>query len=106
MPLIDGWDTADLAVDLQLPVVLVVGLRLGCINHALLTAEAIRSRGLTLAAWVANTVDADMPYVADNLTALQSGLAAPCLGHVPRLTDPNPAAIAAHLKLPLPLTLP
>jgi dethiobiotin synthetase len=104
VPLILGWDTADLAVDLQLPVILVVGLRLGCINHALLTAEAIRARGLTLAGWVANTVDADMPHVADNLASLNSGLAAPCLGHVPRLTDPNPAAIAAHLTFfPSPL---
>ena len=98
VPLIEGWDTADLAVDLHLPVVLVVGLRLGCINHALLTAEAIRSRGLTLVGWVANTVDADMPHVADNLKALQDGLAVPCWGHVPRLFDPNPAAVAAHLN--------
>ena len=52
---------------LALPVILVVGLRLGCINHALLTAEALRARGLHLAGWVANTVDADMPYLADNL---------------------------------------
>ena len=102
VPLIDGWDTADLAVDLALPVILVVGLRLGCINHALLTAEAIRSRGLTLVGWVANTVDAAMPHVADNLATLNSGLAAPCWGHVPRLPDPNPAAIAAHLTLALP----
>ena len=103
VPLIEGWDTADLAVDLQLPVVLVVGLRLGCINHALLTAEAIRARGLTLVGWVANTVDAAMPHVADNLASLHSGLAAPCWGHVPRLPDPNPAAIAAHLTVPLPV---
>jgi len=97
VPLNDQWDTADLAVDLRLPVILVVGLRLGCINHALLTAEAIRSRGLVLAAWVANTVDAAMPHVADNLAALAAGLAAPCLGHVPRLASPDPAAVAAHL---------
>lgn len=88
VPLTDSWDTADLAVDLGLPVILVVGLRLGCINHALLTAEAIRARGLTLAAWVANTVDPDQPHVADNLASLQAGLKAPCLGHIPRLSDP------------------
>lgn len=88
VPLTDTWDTADLAVDLGLPVVLVVGLRLGCINHALLTAEAIRARGLPLAAWVANTVDARQPHVTDNLQALQLGLKAPCLGHIPRLSDP------------------
>ncbi len=88
VPLTDTWDTADLAVDLGLPVILVVGLRLGCINHALLTAEAIRARGLPLAAWVANTVDPHQPHVADNLASLQAGLKAPCLGHLPRLSDP------------------
>jgi dethiobiotin synthetase len=88
VPLTDSWDTVDLAVDLGLPVVLVVGLRLGCINHALLTAEAVRARGLTLAAWVANTVDPHQPHVADNLASLQAGLKAPCLGHLPRLSDP------------------
>jgi dethiobiotin synthetase len=99
IPLADGWDSADLAVDLGLPVILVVGLRLGCINHAFLTAEAIRARGLRLAAWVANTVDPRQPHVTDNLQALQAGLAAPCLGHVPRLPDPvDPAAAAAHLN--------
>jgi dethiobiotin synthetase len=101
VPLVPGFDTADLAAQLQLPVVLVVGLRLGCINHALLTAEAIRARGLTLAAWVANTADPHQPHVADNLAALAEGLAAPFWGHVPRLTDPSPAAVAAHLKVVL-----
>lgn len=105
VPLSRHWDTADLAADLQLPVVLVVGLRLGCINHALLTAEAIAARGLTLAAWVANTVDTEMPHVADNLAALTAVLSAapfnaPCWGHVPRLFDPSPAAVAAHLPQP------
>jgi dethiobiotin synthetase len=94
----EGWDTADLAVDLGLPVVLVVGLRLGCINHALLTAEAIRVRGLKLVGWVANTVDADMPHLTDNLAALGASLDAPCWGHVPRLENPSPAAVAAHFS--------
>ncbi|EER57903.1 dethiobiotin synthase, partial [Acidovorax delafieldii 2AN] len=103
VPLLPGWDTADLAVDLGLPVVLVVGLRLGCINHALLTAEAVRARGLRLAGWVANTVDPAMPHVADNLDALEAGLSAPFLGHVRRLPDPCPAAIAVHLQRALAL---
>ena len=104
VPLTADWDTADLAVDLQLPVVLVVGLRLGCINHALLTAEAVRARGLHIAGWVANTVDPDMPYLADNLAALadpRQGLLAPCWGHLPRLPIPSFAAVAAHLATPL-----
>lgn len=99
VPLNDHWDTADLAADLGLPVVLVVGLRLGCINHALLTAEAVRARGLTLAAWVANTVDERQPHVTENLQALQRGLQAPCLGHVPRLADAGHATMARHLAL-------
>lgn len=98
VPLCAGFDTADLARELALPVLLVVGLRLGCINHALLTAEAIRARGLTLAGWVANTVDASMPHVTDNITALNAALAAPCWGHVPRLDHPSAAALAAHLN--------
>jgi dethiobiotin synthetase len=99
VPLNDGWDTADLAADLALPVILVVGLRLGCINHALLTAEAIRARGLKLAAWVANTVDEHQPHVTDNLQSLQKGLQAPCLGHVPRLAHADHATMARHLSL-------
>ncbi|HEY8879056.1 MAG TPA: dethiobiotin synthase [Roseateles sp.] len=98
VPLTESWDTADLAVDLGLPVILVVGLRLGCINHALLTAEAIRARGLTLAAWIANTVDPHQPHVADNLASLQAGLKAPCLGHLPRLPDPLAAPACLDLS--------
>ncbi|MFG6415995.1 dethiobiotin synthase [Roseateles sp. DC23W] len=97
VPLTAHWDTADLALDLGLPVILVVGLRLGCINHALLTAEAIRARGLTLGAWVANTADPHQSHVADNLASLQAGLKAPCLGHIPRLSDPLDAP--AHLDI-------
>jgi dethiobiotin synthetase len=99
VPLNATWDTADLAQDLALPVILVVGLRLGCINHALLTAEAVRARGLTLAAWVANTVDPGQAHVIDNLQALQAGLAAPCLGHVPRLAHADHATVAGHLNI-------
>lgn len=99
VPLTSDWDTADMAADLRMPVILVVGMRLGCINHALLTAEAIHSRGLHLVGWVANAVDPTMAYAENNLTALSAGLDAPCWGQVPRLHDPNPAAVAAHLSL-------
>lgn len=97
VPLTAGWDTADLARDLGFPVVLVVGLRLGCINHALLTAEAIRARGLHLQAWIANDIDPHMPLHKENLASLAQGLNAPCWGQVPRLSHPDPDAIAAHL---------
>ena len=95
------WDTADLAVDLGLPVVLVVGLRLGCINHALLTAKAIHARGLRLAGWVANRVVRNLPWADENVATLREWLwqrhGAPCLGVVPWLANPHPAAVAAHL---------
>lgn len=97
VPLAAQFDTADLAQRLALPVVLVVGLRLGCISHALLTAEAIAARGLTLAGWVANTVDAALPNAAQNIDALAARLPAPLLGCVPRLPLPSAAAAAAHL---------
>jgi dethiobiotin synthetase len=99
VPLTATYDTADLARDLGLSVVLVVGLRLGCISHALLTAEAIAARGLKLAGWVANTVDPAMGHVAGNIDALTARLAAPLLGHVPRLERPTAAAAAACLDL-------
>jgi dethiobiotin synthetase len=97
VPLSDDADTADLAQQLALPVIMVVGLRLGCISHALLTAEAIAARGLTLAGWVANTVDAGMAFAEDNVDALAKRLPAPLLGCVPRLAAPLPAAAAAYL---------
>lgn len=68
---------------LGLPVIMVVGLRLGCLNHALLTAEAIRARGLILAGWIANRIDPHMAAVEDNLASLRSILHAPCLGEIP-----------------------
>lgn len=97
VPLSDYFDTADLARELGLPVVMVVGLRLGCINHALLTAQAVSAQGLELAGWVANTVDADMPYVQENIDTLRRRLAVPLLGQVPRLVEPTAAAVAAYL---------
>ncbi len=74
---------ADLAVRWQLDVILVVGLRLGCLNHALLTAEAIEARGLKLAGWVANSVDPDFERREANTDTLRSRLAANCLGVFP-----------------------
>ena len=100
VPLGVDRDSADLAVTLAMPVILVVGLRLGCINHALLTAEAIAARGLTLAGWVANHIDPQMSRVDDNIAALREWLAAPLLGAVPRIAGSDPAAAASFLELP------
>ncbi|MDD2832681.1 MAG: dethiobiotin synthase [Methylotenera sp.] len=74
---------ADVAVKLNIPIILVVGMRLGCINHALLTVEAIKVRGLILAGWVANQTDPDMSMFAENLASLQQRITAPCLSVVP-----------------------
>lgn len=97
-PLSDRHDTGDLAVSLNLPVILVVGLRLGCLNHALLTAEAIRARGLALAGWIANAIDPAMVCREENIAALAQRLKAPLLGALPFLDDP--VAAARHLSLP------
>jgi dethiobiotin synthetase len=93
VPLNEAEDTADLAVMLGLPVILVVGMRLGCQNHALLTAEAIAARSLRLAGWVANCIDAEMAALEDNLAALQHSLRAPCLGVVPFSAFPDFRAV-------------
>jgi len=95
VPLNDTTDTADLAQQLALPVVLVVGLRLGCISHALLTVEAIAARGLQLAGWVVNTVDPDMLNSDATVDALASRIDAPLLGRVPRLPVPAAELVAA-----------
>jgi dethiobiotin synthetase len=100
VPLSDTQDGADLAARLGLPLILVVGLRLGCLNHALLTAQAIRARGLRLAGWVANQIDAQMACVAENVDTLRARLAAPLLGCVPHQARPDAARVAALLKLP------
>jgi dethiobiotin synthetase len=87
VPIGEHADMARLACRLDIPVIMVVGLRLGCLNHAMLTAEAIASRGLRLAAWVGNVVDAAMPCLDENLAYLRAHLPAPCLGVVPRLAS-------------------
>lgn len=79
VPLSDEATGADLAAALGLPVILVVGLRLGCLNHALLTQEAIRARGLTLAGWIVNRLDPAMPEQAANVDFLRRRLDAPQL---------------------------
>jgi dethiobiotin synthetase len=97
VPLGAAADTAQLAARLALPVVLVVGMRLGCLNHALLTAEAIAARGLALAGWVANHVDGDMDAADDNVRALEARIAAPLLARVPFASRPDPLAVATQL---------
>lgn len=103
VPLAARADTADLARALDLPVLLVVGVRLGCINHALLTADAIAARGLTLAGWVANIADPAMRFTDENIDTVREWLArehgAPLLGTVPRLSPASPERAASCLDM-------
>ncbi|MBB5427421.1 dethiobiotin synthetase [Paraburkholderia sp. JPY158] len=103
VPLTATQDTADLAVALKLPVVLVVGMRLGCISHALLTAETIAARGLTLAGWVANRIDPDMTFPDENIASIRAHLAqaydAPLLGIVPHISPLSPELAAEQLDI-------
>lgn len=85
VPLNERESMADVAGALGWPVILVVGMRLGCLNHALLTAAAIRAAGLELAAWVANSAGPDMPALAANIETLDAHLGAPRLGALPWL---------------------
>ena len=101
VPLTDTQDTADLAVRLGLPVILVVGMRLGCISHSLLTVEAIQARGLHLAGWIANQIDPGMRHTAANLEALQARIQAPLLGHIPHLVPADPHMAVEHLNIHL-----
>jgi len=92
-------DSSDLAQQLALPVVLVVGMRLGCISAALLTAEAIRARGLQLAGWVANSAQTEMAQLQENISALRERLEAPYLGYIPHLNHPDPGTAFGYLDL-------
>ena len=101
VPLNDSQDSADLAVLLGLPVILVVGMRLGCLNHALLTYRAINECGLTCAGWVANVLDGEMPALPENIEALQQRIATPLLGVVPHQSRPSANDAALHLNIGL-----
>ena len=101
VPLNDHESSADLARALALPVVLVVGMRLGCLNHALLTAEAIRARGLTLTGWVANHIDAAMPQADANVASLEARLNAPLIARIAYSTMPDAVAAARLMLLPV-----
>ncbi len=97
VPLDTGFGCVDLARALTLPLVMVVGLRLGCLNHALLTAAAIDAAGLELAGWIANEVDPNMAVPDENVSALVERIPAPLLGRLPFMTQPEAHTLAQHL---------
>ncbi len=99
VPLNETETMADFSTDLGLPVIIVVGMRLGCLNHALLTVQAVRTAGLSVAGWVANCVEPEMTVLADNLRSLQDLLAMPPLGVVPHFTAPaTTEKVAGYLQ--------
>ena len=87
IPLNDQQNLGDVAKKIDFPIVLVVGMKLGCLNHAQLTYEAIKSRGLSIAGWVANTLSAEMPLLQGNIEALKKNINAPFLGLIPKLPN-------------------
>jgi dethiobiotin synthetase len=101
VPLNDTQDSADLAVALGLPVIVVVGMRLGCLNHALLTVRAINDCGLKCAGWVANVLDAGMSALDENILALQQRIDAPLLGKMPHQAMPDAREMSKLLNLSL-----
>ncbi len=106
VPLNDDNDFfSDIVKALNIPVLLVIGMTLGCLNYAALTAEAIAQDGLTLAGWIANTVDTSMLAYEENLSMLQKIIPAPCLGHLPFLeidnNDFDYSELAPFINLPI-----
>jgi dethiobiotin synthetase len=99
VPLNAAQDSADLAAALGLPLVLVVGLRLGCLNHALLTAAAIAADGCRAVGWIGNVIDPAMLRLEDNLATLRERLPMPCLGVLPHAPGTTAAETAGRLKL-------
>jgi len=97
VPLDANRSCAELPGLLGMEVILVVGLRLGCLNHALLTCDAIAARGLTLAGWVGNHLDPAFGRADANVETLRARIVAPCLGIVPWMGKPDVAAAAIHL---------
>lgn len=97
VPLSPTLELPDLARELELPVILVVGLRLGCLNHAALTARALTADGFTLAGWVANAVDPAFERPEANLATLEAELHAPLLGRLPYAPKAGVAAVAEEL---------
>lgn len=99
-PLDEGLEQSDLARNLDLSVVLVVGLRLGCLSHARLTARAIEHDGLSLAGWIGNSVDPAFAERDQYVDLLREALPSPCLGLLPHTESPDAAAMASFLSLP------
>lgn len=98
VPLSDALMQADLVHALRLPAILVVGLKLGCLNHAQLAARAMAADGCKLIGWIGNRIDPRMECAEENIATLRTHLPAPCLGILPYAVTPDPCALAPHLR--------
>ena len=99
-PLDDGLDQVDLVRMLDVPVVMVVGLRLGCLSHARLTARAIQNDGVPLLGWIGSRVDPMFSECDDYIELLSDALSAPCLGVLPYTPNTDPAHMSKYLTMP------
>jgi len=99
VPLTETFTTADLVENLDIPVILVVGMKLGCINHALLTVESILNEKQKLCGWVANRIDGDMQAYEENFSFLKEKIKVPCLGEVPYFKDFDPYKASKFINL-------
>jgi dethiobiotin synthetase len=99
VPISDDLDISDLVRKLQLPVILVVGLKLGCINHSILTADAIKADGLLLVGWVSNVVEKDYLFIQDTINTLNKSLACPHLADLPFSSNYDLDEVSAHVDV-------
>lgn len=90
---------SDWVIEEKMPVILVVGIQLGCINHAILTAEAIKNDGLKIAGWVANRINPGMAYYAETIEALKQNISAPLIGELPYLGRPEERDLSVFINL-------
>ncbi len=97
VPLNETQDVADIAVNMNLPVILVVGLKLGCINHARLTMQSIQAKGCRVIGWVGTQIEPKMMNVDENVKTLKQYLPVPCMGVVPSLENSDAEAVAEYI---------
>ena len=101
VPISENISTVDIVRDLDLPVIMVVGIRLGCINHAILTAEAIRSDGVNLCGWVSNQLEKDHLFIRETNNTLKERLACPRIADIPYMSNFEPDKILERIDLSL-----
>ncbi len=105
VPLNSHETTADLAKAFGYPIILVVGMRVGCLNHTLLTIESMQKKSINIAGWIANSMQPEMPYLNKHIKALKKFIPAPLLGIIPYLENIEPYLVAPYIDLPLLISL-